>query len=115
MRHVAGHCLGIDQGSVVLFSDHEDGGAMWTGSGPRAVRRRIDFGDAFRDPPVVHVALTMWDMDRAANARCDLAAEAVETAGFTVVFRTWGDSRIARVRVDWMALGAVWAADDWRL
>ena len=34
------------------------------------------------------------DMDRAANARCDLAAEAVETTGFTVVFRTWGDSRI---------------------
>ncbi len=115
MRHVAGHSLGIDQGSVVLFSDHEDGGPMWTGAGPRAVRRRIDFGDAFRAPPVVHVGLTMWDMDGDVNARCDLAAEAVEATGFTLVIRTWGDSRIARVRADWLALGEVWAADDWRI
>lgn len=115
MRQIAGHILGIDQGSVVMFSDHEDDGPMWTGSGPREARRRIDFDDAFRSPPVVHVGLAMWDIDVGANARCDLMAEAVEATGFTLVFRTWADSRIARVRADWLALGEVWGEDDWRI
>ena len=115
MRHFAGHILGVDQGSVVLFSDFQEGGPMWSGEGPREVRRRIDFEDAFRAPPVVQVGLTMWDMDKGANPRVDLSTEAVEATGFTLVFRTWGDSRIARVRADWIALGEVWAGDDWRI
>ena len=88
---------------------------MWTGSGQREVRQRFDFDEAFRTPPVVHVGLTMWDVDSAANARCDLSAEAVEATGFTLVFRTWGDSRIARVRADWLALGEVGGEGDWQL
>jgi len=115
MRHFAGHILGVDQGTLVLFSDFEDGGEMWSGDGPREVRRRVDFDDAFRNPPAVQVSLTMWDMHHATNARIDLQAETVEATGFTLVCRTWGDSRIARVRADWLALGEVWAEGDWRL
>lgn len=115
MRHLAGHILGVDQGSVQLFSDFKDGGPMWTGKGPREVRRRVDFDDAFRAAPLVQVALTMWDMDSGSNARVDLSADDVEATGFTLVFRTWGDSRIARVRADWIALGEIWAEDDWRI
>jgi hypothetical protein len=29
------------------------------------------------------------------------------------VFRTWADTRVARVRVSWMAIGAAHHADDW--
>ena len=115
MRYLAGHMLGIEQGSIQLFSDFRDGGPMWTGEGPREVRRRIDFDGGFREAPVVHVSLTMWDMDQGANARADLSAEEIEATGFTVVFRTWGDTRIARVRADWLALGAVWADGDWQV
>lgn len=115
MRSFAGHILGVDQGSVVLFSDFEEGGPMWSGEGPREVRRRIDFEDGFRAPPAVHVSLTMWDIDGGPNARVDLAAETVEATGFTLVFRTWGDSRIARVRAGWLAIGEIWGDGDWRL
>ena len=115
MRRFAGHIVGADQGSLVLFSDFEECGAMWAGDGPREVRREITFADAFRSPPMVQVTLSMWDMDQRTNARIDLAAEAVTATGFTLVCRTWGDSRIARVRADWLALGEVWAEDDWRL
>ena len=38
MRYLAGHMLGIEQGSIQLFSDFRDGGPMWTGEGPREVR-----------------------------------------------------------------------------
>lgn len=115
MRHFAGHILGVDQGTIVLFSDFEDRGPMWAGEGPREIRRRIDFDDVFRAPPVVQVSLAMWDMDHRTNARIDLTVEKVEETGFMLVFRTWGDSRIARVRATWLALGEVWAEDDWRI
>jgi hypothetical protein len=29
------------------------------------------------------------------------------------VFRTWGDTRIARVRIAWMAIGELSEGDDW--
>jgi hypothetical protein len=31
------------------------------------------------------------------------------------VFRTWGDSRVARIRADWMAIGEVSGEDDWEM
>jgi hypothetical protein len=39
----------------------------------------------------------------------------VTTEGFEIVFRTWGDTRIARIRADWMAIGAVRDEDEWDL
>ena len=35
------------------------------------------------------------------------SADAITERGFHIVFRTWGDTRVARVRVGWMAIGAV--------
>ena len=45
--------------------------------------------------------------------RADLTVEHVTVSGFDLVFRTWGDTRIARLRVDWMAIGAMRDDDDW--
>ena len=33
--------------------------------------------------------------------------------GFALVFRTWGDTRVARVRATWMAIGPVRDDDTW--
>jgi hypothetical protein len=30
-----------------------------------------------------------------------------------MVFRTWGDTRVARVRADWMAIGEQRSDEDW--
>ena len=49
------------------------------------------------------------------NARADITAENITERGFHLVFRTWGDTRVARVRADWMAIGAVKSEDDWEL
>ena len=64
---------------------------------------------------MVHVAISMWDMDGNTNQRADLSAEAITPKGFDLVFRTWGDSRVARIRADWMALGEIAGDDDWDL
>jgi hypothetical protein len=54
-------------------------------------------------------------MDGNTNQRADLRAEKITARGFDLVFRTWGDSRVARIRADWMAMGELTAEDDWEL
>lgn len=108
-----GSGIGILQGSRVLFSDFADGGVMWTGEGDRESRFMVNFKPAFRSAPAVTVGISMWDMDHKTNSRADISAENVTAKGFHIVFRTWGDSRVARIRANWMAIGAVRDDDDW--
>lgn len=107
--------IGVCQGERVLFSDYADDGPMWVGTGPRAHRTDISFDARFTAPPAVHVGLSMWDIDNAQNQRVDIAADQISETGFVLVFKTWGDSRIARVRASWMAIGALPHEDDWEL
>lgn len=105
--------IGIEQGTRVLFSDFAHDGAMWTGSGPREVRQKERFKEAFVQPPIVTVGISMWDIDHKTNSRVDISAENVTEKGFEIVFRTWADTRIARVRADWTAIGQARDDDDW--
>jgi hypothetical protein len=115
MRRLSHHLIGAEQGSVVMFSDFEDNGPMWTGEGARESRRPVRFSEVFRAPPLVQVAISMWDTGGDTNQRADLRAERITPKGFDLVFRTWGDSRVARIRADWTALGEVIGEDDWQL
>ncbi|WP_232520681.1 H-type lectin domain-containing protein [Rhodobacter sp. CZR27] len=80
---------------------------MWTGQGPREARQAVSFADRYLQPPAVMVSISMWDLDRRSNTRADNSAENVTADGFDLVFRTWGDTRVARIRADWTALGPV--------
>ncbi|MEZ5722889.1 MAG: H-type lectin domain-containing protein [Paracoccaceae bacterium] len=115
MWRIRTHRMGIDQGSQVLFSDFEHNGEMWAGEGPREVRVPVRFSEAFLSPPAIRVGLSMWDMDHSTNPRMDIAAEDITEQGFHLVFRTWDDTRVARVRADWTAIGEVTHEDDWDL
>lgn len=115
MKKYVGSLIGVDQGNDEVFSDFASGGDMWTGEGSRERRKRVTFSEPFRSKPSVQVALSLWDMDNRANVRADIAAENVTTNGFDLVFRTWGDTRIARVRMGWTAIGEVASEDDWAL
>ena len=115
MKRFESHTIGIDQGDVILFSDFEDNGAMWKGEGPRAARRTIQFSEAFQDLPSVNLQLSMIDMSNDAYIRADLHSEDVSTTGFDIVFRTWGDTRVARIRVAWQAIGPLANEDTWDL
>lgn len=115
MRILENRYIGIDQGQIALFSDFEDDGPMWTETGPRAAHTRITFTQPFKTIPAVHVSLSMWDMHQTTNARADISAEEVSVDGFTVVFKTWGDTKVARARAAWLAIGEAVHADDWDL
>lgn len=113
MKRLRNHLIGVDQGDVSLFSDFEDGGEMWTGTGPRERRKRVRFSEPFRSPPAVHVGLSLSDMDSAHNTRAEVSAEKIGPKSCELVFRTWGDSRVARVRLTWLAIGELANDDDW--
>lgn len=115
MKRLRNHLIGIDQGDVPLFSDFEDGGEMWTGAGARERRKKIRFSEAFHTPPTVQVGLSLSDMESAHNIRAEVTAERITRHSFDLVFRTWGDSRVARVRMNWLAIGALMGDDDWEI
>lgn len=112
---LSGYLMGVEQGSNLLFSDFKDGGVMWTGDGPRELRRPITFSERFSAAPAVHVSISLWDMDQKSNQRADIAAERITAKGFEIVFRTWGDTRVARIRADWLAVGPVESDEDWHI
>lgn len=114
MKRIDAHQIGVERGSRVMFSDFEDGGTMWVDKGARECRVAIKFSERYADIPTVHVALEMWDVDQKSNQRADISAENVTEAGFDAVFRTWGDTQVARVRVGWMSIGPLEAA-EWAL
>jgi len=115
MRKLQNHLIGIVQGTKVLFSDYEDGGEMWTGDGPRERRIRVRFKTPFKTIPAITVSLDMWDMDQKTNQRADISATSITENGFTIVFKTWGDTKVARVRAAWMAIGEATFDDEWTL
>lgn len=113
MKRIRPHMLGIDQGSKVLFSDFEDDGEMWSGSGPRKLRCPIRFSEPFLSSPTVTISMSMWDIAGQSNQRADVSTENVTINGFDILFRTWGDTRVARVRTDWLAVGEVVDDEIW--
>jgi hypothetical protein len=115
MKRFHNHLVAIDQGDVVLFADFEDGGEMWTGTGLRERRQKVQFSEPFRSEPAVHVSISLWDVDTGSAVRAETAAESITPEGFELVFRTWLDTRVARVRVAWMAIGELPHDDDWEI
>lgn len=115
MRRFGQSAVGVLRGAEILFSAFEDDGPMWTGEGTREHRHQLQFSTAFLEGPVIHVGLSMWDIDGSANQRVDISAEEIGPGGFTIVFRTWGDTRVARVRAEWLAIGPVGFDEDWEI
>ena len=113
MRKIRSQTLGIDQGSAVLFSDFADDGVMWSGTGPREKRVHVNFDGVFLSDPVVTVSISMWDTDQKTNQRADISAANITPSGFDIVFKTWGDTRIARIRANWTAVGELYDDDVW--
>jgi len=113
MKRFTKNLLAVDQGSSVMFSDFANNGPMWSGDGPRESVTNVEFGEPYLEPPIVHVSISMWDTGGDTNQRADLRAEKITPTGFQLVFRTWGDTRIARIRADWMAIGEVSDEDVW--
>ncbi|WP_282091099.1 H-type lectin domain-containing protein [Epibacterium ulvae] len=113
MKRLRNPRTGIDQGDVLVFSDFQEGGEMWTGRGQREKRCTVLFSDSFASTPSVQISVSLWDIDTSVTARAEILAENITKSQFEIVFKTWGDSRIARIRASWLAIGELPYEDDW--
>jgi hypothetical protein len=113
MKRIRSHLFGIDQGEHIMFSDYENDGKMWSGNGTRQRKKTIVFSEPFEAPPSVHVSMSLMDLDKETNVRSDVLAKNISTTGFDLIFRTWGDTRVARVRLYWIAMGGLRDDDEW--
>ncbi|WP_366513987.1 H-type lectin domain-containing protein [Planktotalea sp.] len=57
--------------------------------------------------------MSLIDLDKDTNVRADVQAENISTTGFDLIFRTWGDTRVARVRLSWIAMGGLRGEEEW--
>lgn len=115
MKRIRASLFGIDQGEHIMFSDYENNGKMWSGSGTRQRKKTIVFSEPFEAPPAVQVSMSLLDMDKDTNMRADVQAKNISTTGFDLIFRTWGDTRVARARLSWIAMGALVDEESWDL
>jgi hypothetical protein len=105
--------IGVQQGDQEVFSDFATGGEMWTGEGERERRLTVTFDEAYAQPPAVHVSMALVDLHSGPNFRTEVVPENIEKDRFDLVFRTWMDTRVARVRLSWLAIGPLANEDDW--
>ena len=102
----------VETGQLALFDHIEEDGPMWAGDGPRSVSSAVAFGSNFDAAPGVHVSIGSIDAASEQNLRLRIGASDVTPEGFTVAAHTWGDTRIGRLTVSWLAVGTAAPRDE---
>jgi hypothetical protein len=91
------------------FDDSQPGWALLDGApnadGIRTFAGRVTFERAFDAPPVVQIGITGFDIDNGDNARLNVGITGVDGTGFDVELRTWWNSRLWSVDLNWIAIG----------
>jgi hypothetical protein len=72
---------------------------------PRRFEYYIQFDMPFTNVPLVHTSIAGFDIDNADTGRLSIRAEEISSTGFKLVIRTWLQSCVYAVEVNWLALG----------
>jgi len=62
------------------------------------------FDTPYTSKPFIQVGVSSIDHETDANTRYDVFVRSVDTKGFTLECRTWADSKLYHVYVDWIAI-----------
>lgn len=99
------------QSGVIVVSDAEahESGLATTDNGSCSIARglsgaRVDFGEPFASPPEVLVSLTQIDQETRGAAILRIVVTAIDAGGFNYDLHTWCNTRVARVRAEWIAV-----------
>lgn len=112
MRRIDTNWLGVAEGYVTLFDHWSEPTEMWEGIGSRQVRVPITFEGVFAAVPVVQLSATLIDAHSDTYLRLNIRAEELTEAGFILTADIWDDTRIARLGVNWQALGPLDDPDE---
>lgn len=90
-----------------LFNHVDDGLPMWADEGDREVVVEILFQTPFLKLPAIILNVVGIDSAHDQNLRYSVTPINITTKGFSIQFKTWGDTHIARASVSWQATGLV--------
>lgn len=112
MQRIATNYLGVLQGHAALFDRFVADTDMWSGTGDREINAEIRFAKPFLAAPTVFLTIAMIDKESPTPLRLVLEPKAIRQDGFIAQARSWGDTQIARLSVNWTALGAIADPDE---
>jgi hypothetical protein len=75
---------------------------MRDGFGDRSFRQRVQFPRAFRRVPRVHIGAAGVEVSGESALRFSADVESVDPYGFDLHIRTWGVTKLDRIRVGWV-------------
>lgn len=95
------------QGGALVngYSANPEKWNLLTGTGNREFTSHVDFKEAYAQKPVVVLAISGLDVLNAANNRITATATNVTPRGFDINYKTWADSQIWSVFLNWTAFG----------
>ena len=95
-------------GGEITSANYSVNPNTWTllsGSGERKFTTHVDFKEAYKKTPIVALSLSGMDALNTANTRMSVTPTNVTEKGFDVEYKTWGNSQIWAVFVNWTAFG----------
>ncbi len=92
----------VPQVQVGTFST--TGASLASGSGDRQITVAVNFPKPFNVKPDVIVSITTIDAETKSNVRVNVKADGVSRDGFTVVVKTWADSKVHNIQGSWVAV-----------
>ena len=107
MRVGRGKSLQILSGDEEIFDHVSEPGPMWDEDGNRNIKVRVEFSNRFASAPVVNAGFSLLDVSKDNNLRVWLRLLNIDASGFDALVLSWDDTRLAKVRVAWIAIGEV--------
>jgi hypothetical protein len=86
-------------------------GAEWKlfeapgGPSARTTEYTVPFGYTFKEPPAVHVSIMGMEILKEGNHRYNVEVLKVNTDGFVIRYKTWGDTQVWFIKSAWLAIG----------
>jgi hypothetical protein len=90
----------------VCVEDVDDRWPLLEGKGDRCFPGApIRFKEPFASPPDIHLGITEFDILEDSNTRLKVFASEITNRGFVIHVKTWCDTKVWSVEVDWLAYG----------
>ncbi len=97
--------LVVETGEIEVFNHVDPDDKMWAENGGRSVFRTVYLKEKFATAPMVHAGICLLDGSKGANMRIAIKVSNIKSDEFSAGVITWDDTRLARVSVNWIAIG----------
>lgn len=72
-------------------------------NGERSVSIEINFPESFKEKPEIFLSVSQIDVFNKTNTRFNVEAISISRDGFTLIVKTWSDSKIFSISGNWIA------------